>query len=1217
MTHLNLREFPWRHRYSWEVSNPVKDFYVPALSRSVLYQRKAGYFSSTVLAVAAQGIARLITNGGRMQLLVGCQLSPEDVQAIQEGYDLKEKVTQNLLDRFNQPVDRIMKDRLAALAYMVAKGTLEIKVALPTDGNGRVVSSDGDEGIFHEKVGIFTDALGQKLAFSGSINETKQGWLKNRESFHVFKSWSQDAEHLAEEEEEFGLLWQGAGRFTLVIDFPQAVERALLNYKPDGKPCQDPMEDNEPEEERKGNPGFLWQFIKDAPYLKNGHALAESFSTVDPWPHQRQVVNKVFANYTGRFLLSDEVGLGKTIEAGLVIKKLLLTGLVRRCLILTPKSVLRQWQEELREKFNLQIPRYEQNVFWDVRGKQVNVPQGNPWDRVDVALASCQLMKREDRWNELLTARDWDLIILDEAHNARRSGVSNKHSDRNKLLQLMDQLERKTKGLLLLSATPMQLDPVELWDLLVILGMGGLWGARAEDFTKYFLEVRKMPEVEQIDFLVRMLKDYRRLAEQEGEPLQLPGNDKLGLITRRKLESLIQSNVPNLEYKSLHAADKEILAKILSSNTPIKYFMLRNTRNVLRFYKKKGWLDQNIPERDVKDVFIDLDSVDEKPLYDRIEEYISKYYKKALEEKRSGLGFIMTIYRRRLTSSFYAITKSLERRLAFLRGDHQATQEWLDELDDLFDDERQELNEDSKRLLAQVENADEEIEFLENFLFDLQSCSKDSKYAQLDNHLRDYLNRHSKVIIFTQYTDTMKYLREQLQTYRNRLACYSGDGGEYWDGQGWRLTTKEDIKEKFSIGQYQILLCTDAASEGLNLQTCGLLINYDMPWNPMRVEQRIGRIDRIGQQFKTVEILNYFYKGTVEETIYQRLSDRIGWFNQVVGELQPILSLGSLAAKIPLAIKKVAMSGGEEKESVLAEVVADLLEEVEKAKDNAVNLDAYVQQLSVLPEKTRPPVTTQELERVFTTGSMPEGVTLQPGQEKDIYLLTIRNQSHKITFNPKVFDRRPDSVKLLAYGEPLFDQLLEDISLGMSVPQSVVRIEVDQEPPIVGYFYQDEANQWQEISNASEFQEVVNRGARLEITDEQREELKNLLLLTRARKFQLAAQMPEKRRQERLAAVQEKARQILYKLLCYEAVRQDTFNVVKILEPRIKKGDIRYCPLLKLAKLSPANIKLNAAEVARYKGAKPETLAAKTGALYVESENLIKEYKYLTDRTTK
>lgn len=1212
MTHLNLREYPWRHRYSWEVSNPVKDFYVPALSRSVLYQRKAGYFSSTALAVAAQGVARLIANGGRMQLLVGCQLSSEDVQAIQEGYDLKEKVALNLLDKFNQPVDQIMRDRLAALAYMVAKGTLEIKVALPTDGNGRVVASDGDEGIFHEKVGIFTDALGQKLAFSGSINETKQGWLKNRESFHVFKSWSQDAAHLAEEEEEFHLLWQGAGRYTLVVDFPQAVEKELLKYKPEEEPRQDPLEVSEPEQVTTGNPGFLWQFIKDAPYLKNGHALAEAFSTVDPWPHQRQVVNKVVANYTGRFLLSDEVGLGKTIEAGLVLKKLLLTGLVRRCLILTPKSVIRQWQEELREKFNLHVPRYEQNAFWDAKGRQIPVPGGNPWDSTDVALASCQLMKREDRWSELLTAKDWDLIILDEAHNARRSGVSNKYSDRNKLLQLMDQLERKTRGLLLLSATPMQLDPVELWDLLVILGMGGLWGARAEDFKRYFLEVRKMPEAGEIDFLIKMLKDYQRLAGPEADLFRLPGNDNVGLITRRKLASLFQSNVPALEYKSLNQKDKEVLTKILSSNTPIKHFMLRNTRNVLRYYQKKGWLDQNIPNRDVKDVFIDLDPVDEKPLYDRIEEYISKYYKKALEEKRSGLGFIMTIYRRRLTSSFFAITKSLERRLAFLKGDDTAAQEWLDELEELFDDERQEIGEDSKKLLDQRGNADEEIEFLENFLYDLQSLGKDSKYAQLDNHLRDYLNRHSKVIIFTQYTDTMRYLREQLQAYRNRLACYSGDGGEYWDGHSWRLTTKEDIKEKFAAGQYQILLCTDAASEGLNLQTCGLLINYDMPWNPMRVEQRIGRIDRIGQQFKTVEILNYFYKDTVEETIYQRLSQRIGWFNQVVGELQPILSLGSLAAKIPLAIKKVAMSGEEEKEAVLAEVVADLLEEAEKAKDNTINLDIYAQQLSALPEKQRPPVTPLELERIFTTTLLPEGVSLQPGQEKGVYLLSFKSQIYRVTFNPRVYDRRPDSVKLLSYGEPLFEQLLNGISLEQTNPLPVVRIEAAQDPPLVGYFYKDEANQWQEITNATQYQELVNGNGQVEITEEERAELQNRLIRTRASELQVAAQISEKRRQERLAAVREKARQILYKLLCYEAVRQDTLNVQKILGPKIQRGDIHYGPLLKLAQTSPASIKLNAAEVAGYKGMKPEALSAKTGALYIEAENLVKEYKYLT-----
>src|SRR5438309_1636968 len=117
-------------------------------------------------------------------------------------------------------------------------------------------------------------------------------------------------------------------------------------------------------------------------------------------------------------------------------------------------------------------------------------------------------------------------------------------------------------------------------------------------------------------------------------------------------------------------------------------------------------------------------------------------------------------------------------------------------------------------------------------------------------------------------------------------ACNSGRGGERWQEGKWVTVSKETIKTAFRSSQeVKVLLCTESASEGLNLQTCGVLINYDMPWNPMRVEQRIGRIDRIGQTYERVWIRNYFYGDTVEALVYQRLGDRIDWFQTVIGDL--------------------------------------------------------------------------------------------------------------------------------------------------------------------------------------------------------------------------------------------------------------------------------------------------------------------------------------------
>jgi ERCC4-related helicase len=143
-----------------------------------------------------------------------------------------------------------------------------------------------------------------------------------------------------------------------------------------------------------------------------------------------------------------------------------------------------------------------------------------------------------------------------------------------------------------------------------------------------------------------------------------------------------------------------------------------------------------------------------------------------------------------------------------------------------------------------------EIQYLEDLLRQFDNTGEDTKCAQFITTLRQELNERESAIVFTQYTDTMDYLRDFLSaSFGSLVACYSGRGGELYRDGKWDMVPKEEIKSRFRDGELKLLLCTESASEGLNLQTCGVLFNYDLPWNPMRVEQRIGRIDRIGQRY--------------------------------------------------------------------------------------------------------------------------------------------------------------------------------------------------------------------------------------------------------------------------------------------------------------------------------------------------------------------------------
>jgi len=290
--------------------------------------------------------------------------------------------------------------------------------------------------------------------------------------------------------------------------------------------------------------------------------------------------------------------------------------------------------------------------------------------------------------------------------------------------------------------------------------------------------------------------------------------------------------------------------------------------------------------------------------------------------------------------------------------------------------------------------------------------------------LRQELNERESAIVFTQYTDTMDYLRDFLSaSFGSLVACYSGRGGELYRGGEWCAVPKEDIKSRFREGELKLLLCTESASEGLNLQTCGVLFNYDMPWNPMRVEQRIGRIDRIGQRYSTVRIHNFYYDGTVEAKVYKKLRDRINAFASVVGNLQPIL------AKVPTFIERAVMSADPEEEDVLLSEFDQALDTppLRPTLDEMVAMDVEAD-LAELRQPIAPaPVSAADLEQLFTSSKLLKAVGANFEQEGNgIWKLTYGSQAYRITFSPTVFDEHP-SLRFMTFGELLFERLLQSV----------------------------------------------------------------------------------------------------------------------------------------------------------------------------------------------
>jgi hypothetical protein len=429
-----LTECEGRTSYRHEDGDLIELFYNLALSCAVQYDRMTGYFSADALALASRGIAALINNDGRMRLIVGCTLQQPEQEAIGEGYDLRARMETHLLATDLTPPDEAAGRALEMLAWMVAQGHLDVKVAVPVDPDGRPAHAPG---LYHEKVGILTDTEGNRLSFSGSINETAGGWVNNRESFHVHRGWfaGREAAHLEDEVDAFARLWEGRARSVRVFESPDAAKKKLLDFLPHDDRLVTPPARRvtaEPEPRKLLADEFrrvVWTFVQEAASLDQGLRVGEATSAVTPWQHQVRTYTRFVREWPSRLLIADEVGLGKTISAGLILRQAVLSGLAKRVLILTPKSVQIQWQNELYEKFNLSVPIYDGSALsWKaVHGR--SAPPDKPvardaWQAEPVVLVSSFLMRRADRQRELLDAPDWDLIAARDRRGSRRHDLS-------------------------------------------------------------------------------------------------------------------------------------------------------------------------------------------------------------------------------------------------------------------------------------------------------------------------------------------------------------------------------------------------------------------------------------------------------------------------------------------------------------------------------------------------------------------------------------------------------------------------------------------------------------------------------------------------------------------------------------------------------------------------------------------------------------------------
>lgn len=323
---MSFGELSIKPSYDSDDDEILNDFYNPILANSVEYCRLAGFFSSTALAVAARGIRGLLNNDGKMKLVVGAILKKEDIDAIREGLEKPEEIIKRAaINDIDSIEEEFVRNHVMALGWLIAKQKLEIRIAIVNDKNGIPLDTESihQHGIFHQKVGIFTDKNGKKISFSGSVNETARAWSENIEEFKVFREWVEaEREHFLSDFKKFNKYWNGESKRVKIIEAPKAIKERLIQMAPD-----------------------------NIEKLNLEPRKEVSKETVTSWAHQEKAINMLKNNsYCGIFKMAT--GTGKTYTALFCLEHYFreVKRNRNRILIIVPQhNLVKQWKEDMRK----------------------------------------------------------------------------------------------------------------------------------------------------------------------------------------------------------------------------------------------------------------------------------------------------------------------------------------------------------------------------------------------------------------------------------------------------------------------------------------------------------------------------------------------------------------------------------------------------------------------------------------------------------------------------------------------------------------------------------------------------------------------------------------------------------------------------------------------------------------------------------------------------
>lgn len=828
-------------RYSSLRQRLDKVFLGERLQGAQSYKRIAGYFRSSILELVGEQIENIPV----VRIVCNSELDPQDVLVSQAARDVA------LKERWNQ-------EPIEGEAFFHAEKYKRL-YALLTNGRVQIRVVPKDKVFLHGKAGVITLADGSRTSFLGSINESKSAFASNYEIL-----W-EDASPAGCDwvDEEFELLWKDSIALPDVIieEIGRIAERQVVTV------AQVPAAD------------VPAAAMVESPIYRGGEQLQPwQRSFVATFLQHREIYGKA------RLLIADEVGLGKTLSmaTAALVASLLGDGPV---LILCPATLTLQWQTELKDRLGIPSAVWvsNQKLWLDPEGRKIMTRGAEDIARCpyQVAIVSTGLIVHQSPEAQVLKKLRVGTLILDESHKARRKGqLGAQTPPPNNLLAFMLEMARNSQHVILGTATPIQTQVSELWDLMAILNQGAdhvmgrdsasRWrfceethpfvtgeAKPADEFVAWDLLRAPLPakDTPMMDAacnqLVRSVRNELNLADKKF--LVTESVTSLGPFTRRDVQRTTQTdffrrNNPFVRHvvlrKRRSLEDLNLLDRIAVNVHPDPQLPLGSYSGVT--FEGKG-LMTNAPFR---------------VAYKEAERFIE-----LLSQRARGAQLLRSVFLQRICSSFMSGLMTVERMLER-------------RVDDTADDEQAELLE-----LGVLQTlTDVEVECLEAIRDEL------ARKALVDpklNAVRWFLSQYESdgkpwhelgCIIFSQYYDTAHWVASELtKDFPDKVvALYAGaDRSGMFRNGVFESFKREEIKKRVKSREVQLVVATDAACEGLNLQTLGTLINIDLPWNPSRLEQRLGRIKRFGQARTSVDMLNLTYHETRDEDVYNVLSSRM------------------------------------------------------------------------------------------------------------------------------------------------------------------------------------------------------------------------------------------------------------------------------------------------------------------------------------------------------